>query len=107
MIKLKVEKRVFGKKINKALAGIRFQETALRGVRHPAEDKNWRRFIYVRYANDFLLGFIGSKKEAVEISFHISWFVGLFLGMTLNTDKTIVCHHEKGIYFLGYKIWKK
>jgi group II intron reverse transcriptase/maturase len=72
-----------------------------------AEDKNWRRLTYVRYADDFLLGFIGPKKEAVDILILISWFADLFLGMTLNKAKTQVRHHEKGVYFLGYKIWKK
>lgn len=61
----------------------------------------------MRYADDFLLGFIGSKKEAVEILIHLSWFADRYLGMTLNKDKTGVRHHEKGVYFLGYKIWKK
>nr|WAK85034.1 putative maturase [Amicula sp. isolate GU52X-4 cfCalB7] len=27
--------------------------------------------------------------------------------MAINTGKTNVRHHEKGVYFLGYKIWKK
>lgn len=58
----------------------------------------------MRYADDFLLGFVGPKKEAVEILINISWFVDVHLGMALNTDKTGVCHHEKGVYFLGYKI---
>lgn len=30
-------------------------------------DPNFRRLWYVRYADDFLLGFIGPKNEAVEI----------------------------------------
>ena len=107
LIKSKVGKRVSGKKINKALAEIRSQDAALKEVRHRAEDENWRRLTYVRYADDFLLGFIGPKKEAVEILIHISWFADVYLGMTLNMDKTGVRNHEKGVYFLGYKIWKK
>ena len=31
----------------------------------------------------------------------------LLLGIRLNNKKTRVRHHEKGVYFLGYKIWKK
>lgn len=107
LIKSKVGKRVFGTKINKTLAEICSQDVALQGVRHRVEDANWRRLTYVRYADDFLLGFIGPKKEAVEILIHISWFADVYLGMTLNIDKTGVRHHEKGVYFLGYKIWKK
>ena len=107
LIKSKVGKRVSGRKINKVLAEIRSQDAALKGVSHRVEDENWRRLTYVRYADDFLLGFIGPKKEAVEILIHISWFADVYLGMTLNMDKTGVRHHEKGVYFLGYKIWKK
>jgi group II intron reverse transcriptase/maturase len=107
LIKSKIEKRVSGEKINKVLAEIRSQNAALQKVRHRVIDENWRRLTYVRYADDFLLGFIGPKKEAVKILLHISWFVDLCLGMTLNTNETGVRHHEKGVYFLGYKIWKK
>ena len=71
------------------------------------KNENWRRLTYVRYADDFLLGFIGPKKEAVEILIYISGFVDVYLGMKLNTDRTNVRHHEKGVYFLGYKIWKR
>jgi hypothetical protein len=58
----------------------------------------------VRYADNFLLGFIGLKEEAIEILVHISGFADKYLGMRLNTDKTGIRHHEKGVYFLGYKI---
>jgi group II intron reverse transcriptase/maturase len=107
LIKLKVSKRVTWTKITKALTEIRSQDAVLKKVRYRSEDENWRRLTYVRYADDFLFGFIGSKKEAVEILIHVSWFADVYLGMTLNTDKTGVRHHEKGVYFLGYKIWKK
>jgi hypothetical protein len=30
-------------------------------------DPNFRRLKYIRYADDFLLGFIGSRKEAEEV----------------------------------------
>jgi Type II intron maturase len=105
--KSKVDKRVSGEKINKTLSEIRSQDAVLKGVRRLVEDENWRKLVYVRYADDFLLGFIGPKKEAVEILIYISGFTDGYLGMRLNTDKTGIRHHEKGVYFLGYKIWKK
>jgi hypothetical protein len=64
LIKLKVSKRVTGRKITKALAEIRSQDAALQKVRYRSEDENWRRLTYVRYADDFLFGFIGSKKRS-------------------------------------------
>jgi hypothetical protein len=27
--------------------------------------------------------------------------------MKLHSEKSVVKHHEKGVVFLGYKIWKK
>ena len=68
------------------------------------EKPNWRRLAYVRYANRVLLGFIGQKKEAISIILLISHFVELLLGIRLNHKETKVRHHEKGVYFLGYRI---
>jgi len=59
---------------------------------------------YIRYADDLLLGFIGNKKEAVDLLIKFSYFADRYLGMNFNTDKTGVVHHEKGVIFLGYKI---
>jgi retron-type reverse transcriptase len=92
--------------IKKALQQIRSYDPVI-GVRYCGEDKNLRRLTYTRYADDFLFGYIGTKKEAISILIAINHFVDLFLGMRLNIDKTRVRHHEKGVYFLGYKIWKK
>ena len=39
-------------------------------------DSTYRRLRYVRYADDFLLGFVGPKKEAEEIRDRLSVFLG-------------------------------
>lgn len=106
LIKSKADKRASGTKINKVLAEIRSQDVALKGVRHRAKDKNWRRLTYARYADNFLLGFIGPKNEAVEILIHISWFADLFLGMTLNTEKHMFVIIRKVFIFWGIKFGK-
>ncbi|NNE32679.1 MAG: hypothetical protein HKN40_09940 [Winogradskyella sp.] len=106
-IKILTGSRVSGKKIVKALAQIRSQDTAAQKVRRLKEDTNFKRLTYVRYADDFLLGYIGSKSEAVKLLIHISHFANRFLGMKLHTEKSGVKHHKKGVIFLGYKIWKK
>ena len=106
-IKILTGSRVSGQKISKALAKIRSQDTAAQKVRKLKEDTNFKRLTYVRYADDFLLGYIGSKSEAVKLLIHISHFADLYLGMKLHTEKSGVKHHEKGVIFLGYKIWKK
>lgn len=106
-MKILTGSRVSGKKIAKALEKIRSQDTAAQKVRKLKEDTNFKRLTYVRYADDFLLGYIGSKSEAVKLLVHISHFADRFLGMKLHTEKSGVKHHEKGVVFLGYKIWKK
>ena len=86
---------------------VTFLRKSVYRARYQQDPKKLRRLTYVRYADDFLLGFIGPKKEAVDILIRISWFTDVYLGMMLNIDKTGVRHHEKGVHFLGYKIWKK
>jgi hypothetical protein len=68
---------------------------------------NFKRLIYVRYANDFLLVFSGFRSDAVKLLVHISHFADSYLGMKLHTEKSGVIRHEKSVIFLGYKIWKK
>ena len=46
------------------------------------QDENYRRLRYVRYADDFLLGFTGSKADAEEIKEEI----GRFLKREIKSD---------------------
>jgi group II intron reverse transcriptase/maturase len=67
-------------------------------------DPNYRRLRYVRYADDFLLGFIGPKSEAEEIKGLLAEFLE-GLGLTLSKEKTHVTHASGGrARFLGYDI---
>lgn len=68
-------------------------------------DPDYRRLRYVRYADDFLLGFVGPKNEADEIRRRLGEFLELRLKLTLSTDKTLITHaaDDKAI-FLGYEI---
>jgi hypothetical protein len=95
------------KKIPSALSKIKFQNTAAQKVCKLKENSNFKRLTYIRYADDFLLGYTGSKSEAVKLLVNISHFTDSYLGMKLHTKKSGVIHHEKGVLFLGYKIWKK
>jgi hypothetical protein len=76
--------------------------------RHPSiapQDPHYRRLRYVRYADDFLLGFIGPVTEAKEIKERITTFLGTALKLTLSTDKTLITHAHTGkARFLGYAI---
>ncbi|MBP8106510.1 MAG: hypothetical protein KBG20_06670 [Caldilineaceae bacterium] len=67
-------------------------------------DPNFRRLKYVRYADDFLLGFIGPKEEAKAIREAISEKLGE-LGLTMSLEKTHITHAVEGrAKFLGYEI---
>lgn len=69
------------------------------------KDQNYRRLRYVRYADDFLLGFIGPKSEAEEIKKEIGTFLQEQLKLELSEAKTLITNarNEKA-RFLGYEI---
>ncbi len=68
-------------------------------------DPHYRRLRYIRYADDWLLGFIGSRQEAEEIKRHLSTFLHTTLHLTLAEDKTLITHaRTKAAQFLGYEL---
>lgn len=69
-------------------------------------DPDFRRLYYARYADDFLLGFIGPKTEAEEIKGRIRDFLGEQLKLRLSEEKTLITHaSEERARFLGYEIF--
>jgi len=69
------------------------------------QDVAFRRLRYIRYADDFLLGFIGSKSEAQEIKNRIGQFLQQHVGLQLSIEKTHLTHAREGAaQFLGYEI---
>jgi len=68
-------------------------------------DPNYRRLRYIRYADDFLLGFAGPQAEAVEIKERLKTFLLDNLKLELSEDKTLITNAltEKAS-FLGYDI---
>lgn len=68
-------------------------------------DPNFRRLRYVRYADDFLLGFIGPRSEAEEIKKDIGKFLREELKLELSETKTLITHAKREkARFLGYNI---
>src|SRR5262249_31870730 len=68
-------------------------------------DPNYRRLRYVRYADDFLLGFIGPRKEAEAIRDRIRDWLRDNLKLTLSDEKTLITHASgEKAHFLGYEI---
>jgi group II intron reverse transcriptase/maturase len=72
-----------------------------------AEPCEWdyRRLRYVRYADDFLLGFVGPANEACEIRDRLGEFLERELKLTLSKEKTLITHAVDGrAKFLGYEL---
>ena len=68
-------------------------------------DTTYRRLRYVRYADDFILGFTGSKAEAKAIKKQIGDFLKIKLHLELSQEKTLITHAtEESAKFLGYEI---
>jgi group II intron reverse transcriptase/maturase len=68
-------------------------------------DPNYRRLKYVRYADDFLLGFTGPKSEAEEIKQQIRKFLQEELKLELSEERTLITHaRSEPARFLGYEV---
>ena len=64
-------------------------------------DETFRRMHYVRYADDFIFGFIGLKSEAKQIQKSISDKIET-MKMSINQEKSFILHsHSRGIKYLG------
>ena len=68
-------------------------------------DPDYRRLRYVRYADDFVLGFIGPKAEAGQIKESLETFLRDTLKLELSKDKTLITHAtSQAARFLGYEL---
>jgi group II intron reverse transcriptase/maturase len=69
------------------------------------QDPNYRRLKYCRYADDFVLGFIGPKSEAEAIKSAIGTFLKEKLRLEMSETKTLITHaRTQKACFLGYAI---
>jgi len=53
-------------------------------------DPDYRRIRYCRYADDWLIGFIGPKEEAEEIKSKVGEFLNEHLKLELSKTKTLI-----------------
>jgi group II intron reverse transcriptase/maturase len=68
-------------------------------------DPDYRRLRFVRYADDFLLGFTGPKAEAEEIKRQLQEFLRDTLKLELSEAKTLITHaRTASAHFLGYEV---
>lgn len=71
-------------------------------------DPDFRRLTYTRYADDTLIGIIGTKAEAGEIKAWMTQYLRSELNLELSQEKTLITHASKKVRFLGYDVqrWK-
>jgi hypothetical protein len=68
-------------------------------------DPDYRRLRYLRYADDWLLGFAGPRHEAEEIKQQLAAFLRDELKLELSQDKTLITHaRTQPARFLGYDL---
>lgn len=74
-------------------------------------DPNFKRFYYIRYVDDFVVGVVGSRKNTIEFKNKIDVFLKYELKLVLSSKKTSIVHFSKTpIFFLGTFIkrnWEK
>ncbi len=68
-------------------------------------DPNYRRLRYIRYADDMLFGFAGTRAEAEQIKSQLGRFLQETLKLELSQEKTLITHTRKqAARFLSYDI---
>ena len=67
-------------------------------------DNEYRRIVYVRYADDFLIGVIGSKADAKQVKADVGMFISNELHLEMSSEKTLITHGNDFAHFLGYEI---
>jgi group II intron reverse transcriptase/maturase len=70
-------------------------------------DPNFRRLIYIRYADDWIIGIRGTNAETLLIKHKIQKYLQEVMGLSLNAEKTLITHAATGkAFFLGTYIFK-
>jgi len=74
-------------------------------------DPNFKRLFYVRYVDDFVVGVVGSREDAIDIKERVRCFLEENLKLVLSDEKSLITHFSKTpITFLGTLIkgnWEK
>lgn len=65
-------------------------------------EEGFKKIQYNRYADDFVIGVIGSKKDAEKIKEDVKIFLREKLRLEMSEEKTKVTHSSKSVRYLGY-----
>jgi group II intron reverse transcriptase/maturase len=101
---LRVREQYYRKRGNRARAEALHKQRQRIPERDPLAS-HYRRLRYVRYADDFCLGFAGPKAEAEEIKLRLKTFLREQLTLELSEEKTLITHAStQAAQFLGYEL---
>jgi group II intron reverse transcriptase/maturase len=70
-----------------------------------AVDAGYQLMQYVRYADDFLIGIIGSKQDCEKVKEDLRLFLANILNLELSDEKTLITNAQKPAHFLGFNIY--
>jgi len=88
--------------LEESLKRVKHNRVIEKGIsRTDKNDPNFSRLYYVRYADDFLLGYVGPKKTANEIYSIVEKFLKDKLFLNCNKSKTGISHGSQHIKYLG------
>lgn len=80
------------------------KELFSRPLSDPMDDR-YKRLQYIRYADDFLIGVIGSKEDARNIKETVALYLKEQLNLDLSHEKTLITNSSDKAKFLGYEIY--
>ena len=69
-----------------------------------AIDSTYKRLKYIRYADDFLIGVIGSKEDCAKMKEDFTTYMRDKLKLELSEEKTLITNAQESAKFLGYEI---
>lgn len=67
-------------------------------------DPNFRRLTYCRYADDFVIGVIGSKRDSRAVMDKVRSFIQSELKLSIAEEKSGIRHSSEKTRFLGYDV---
>ena len=70
----------------------------------PCKDTTDKKLVYIRYADDFIIGVNGTKEECIQIKNEIKEFLSNQLKLELSEEKTKITHSSESVRFLGYDV---
>jgi group II intron reverse transcriptase/maturase len=75
-----------------------------KGIQYSLKNELTERLWYVRYADDILFGYTGPKIKAQVLTSIITQELS-YIGVSINSEKSRIVHHSKGVQYLSYRIF--